>query len=381
MARFGRFAHWTAQTFQAMAMNRHTSFFDAPHAATFTLIGLNILVFGILLIGNDPMRISSATLFFGGALYSETIPNKEYWRFFAYAFLHINVIHLAMNMICMLMWAGILERRVGVTNFLTIYFAAAVGGGLASIYGHQGAFISVGASGAISGVVGALLALTLLGKLPLTPQFFIVNIGLNAALIAIASNIDWMAHLGGLIAGLIACAVLDAVATANRYWLRCHFPEFVKLGLAVTGIAAAAWLIPDPSLLAEGSALPQVAALVLGMLLVVKATDLLLARLKGLAVVTVALTVVYAALPLIFARAVWHVGAVLCTIGATTNSSVLARAGEWPCRVAALAPYWLAALILLAALLVLGRELRRGWRDVGFIGAHLIAERNRRRGI
>ena len=150
-----------------------------------------------------------------------------------------EALHFGLNMLCIAAWSGLLEHRLGATYFVILYLASAIGGSVASIYGHPGAFLGVGASGAISGIVGGLLCLTLLGKLPLSPQFFVITIGVNAMLAAKAPNVDWIAHLGGFTAGFASVALLDRLEAFNRYWLRCKFPEFVKFGIAIAAVFAA----------------------------------------------------------------------------------------------------------------------------------------------
>ena len=100
-------------------------------------------------------------------------------------------------------------------------------------------YLTVGASGATSGILGALLCLWILGKLDLRFDFFAINIGLNIAFALGNSRIDWGVHLGGFAAGLIACALLDLIEKANAYALRCKFPEAVKVNLALLVCVAA----------------------------------------------------------------------------------------------------------------------------------------------
>ena len=95
-------------------------------------------------------------------------------------------------------------------------------------------------------------------------NFFVVNIGLNAALSATVPNLDWASHLGGFAAGLIACAILDLVEKANAFFLRCKFPEFVKANLAVA-LGLAGWMVwssrpANMALSVEGAALMLAAA-------------------------------------------------------------------------------------------------------------------------
>ena len=183
-----------------------------------------------------------------------------------------------------------LENRLGATYFLIVYLASAVGGGIASIEGHSGAFLTVGASGAISGIVGALLCLTILGKLPLTLQFFMVVIGINVLFSMNAAHVDWLAHLGGFTAGFAVCALLDTAENLNRYWLRCKFPEFVKSGIAA-GFLAAALLYFEQGGQDGIGPLVAAAGAIAGLVIAIKLADIVLARPRGLAVMTVAAAV------------------------------------------------------------------------------------------
>src|SRR5262249_3229991 len=276
-----------------MRRGRRDAFFESPHAVTYILILLNAAVFGLTLIGSSPVRIDPAALFHYGALYQDTLVRKEYWRLVAYAFLHANILHFGLNMVCIAAWSGLLEHRLGATDFLAIYFASAIGGGIASVYGHSSPFLGVGASGAISGIVGALLCLTILGKLALSPQFFIVTIGINGILAARLPNVDWLAHAGGFTAGFAAFALLNPLETLNRYLLRCKFPEFVKFGIAAAPVFILLVLyfyVPS----AGNNLAVYAAECGASLLLLIKLTDLTLSRRKGLAVLVIAIAGLYA---------------------------------------------------------------------------------------
>ncbi|MBI4723590.1 MAG: rhomboid family intramembrane serine protease, partial [Rhodomicrobium sp.] len=286
-----------------MGQRGSQTFFESPHAVTYVLILLNSAAFGLTLLGNSLAQIDPATLFHYGAIYKDAVTRKEYWRFIAYAFLHANVLHFALNMLCIAAWSGLLEKRLGATYFILVYLASAIGGGVASLYGHPGPFLTVGASGAISGIVGGLLCLTILGKLQLSAQFFVITIGINAALAARVPNVDWMAHLGGFTAGVAACALLDALETLNRYWLRCKFPEFVKFGIATAAFAAVVLFHSRKPLQADIDILASAAAGSAVILLVTKLADLILARPKGLAVLVFAIAAFYGGLLLLVSSA------------------------------------------------------------------------------
>ena len=115
-----------------------------------------------------------------------------------------------------MLWGGHLEKRVGPLYFLIIFACALVFGAVIGNAIHSTPYLTVGASGATSGILGALLCLWILGRIDLQANFFAINIGLNIAFALSNSRIDWGVHLGGFAAGLIACAILDLVEKIQR---------------------------------------------------------------------------------------------------------------------------------------------------------------------
>lgn len=368
-----------------MRQRTRETFFESPHAVTYALILLNSAIFGVTLIGSSAARIHPATLFHYGALHKATLAQHEYWRLIAYAFLHANILHLGLNMLCIAAWAGLLEKRLGATYFILVYLASALGGGIASVYGHPGAFLGVGASGAISGIVGGLLCLTMLGKLPLSPQFFVVTIGVNAMLAAKVPNVDWLAHLGGFTAGFAACAILDGAEALNRYWLRCKFPEFVKFAIATAAFTVAALYLELPSANTADAWGPILAGFA-GIVLAIKLSDLILAIRRGLAVLAFAVAALYGSLAYAASGAMAGVLPSYCDRiqSLTLNDARLNAAKPFVRAACEHTPLWpaiTASLGFLAALFFLRTELKRGLGDVGFVAFGFRAERNRKQGL
>ncbi len=365
-----------------MTTTTRSGFLGSPHTATYAIILLNAIAFGVCLIGNSAFRIDGRTLFDLGALHTEAINRHEYWRLLAYAFLHANVLHFALNMMCIAAWSGILEQRLGATYFLLVYLVSAVGGGVASVYGHHGPFLGVGASGAISGTVGALLCLTLLGKLALAPTFFLVTIGLNGVIAAQARNIDWIAHLGGFTAGFIMIALLNLFEMINRFWLRCKFPEFVKFGLAVIAMTLAAIVVPKTAA-NPSQAVTYVAGWLLSVVLLIKLADIVLAQTKGLAVVAFAVACGYAVLAFAAINAAKGSLPGYCaqgyTVPATQTAFPFASLPRGAlCFNLDLLGLAGALFVFVLALIALRPEIKRGAGDVGLIANTLRAERGRR---
>jgi membrane associated rhomboid family serine protease len=356
-------------------------FFEIPHAAVYSLIAANILVYALCVRQSGAQAIPGDLLFADGAMYSAALERQEYWRLLACGFLHANLFHLATNMICLALWGGLLERRVGSFYFVVIYVCALIGGAVVGRYTHAGPYLTVGASGGISGILGALLCLWILAKIDATANFFVVNIGLNAALAFTVTNIDWGAHFGGFAFGLIACAVIDVLEKANSFVLRCKFPEFVKVNaLIIAGAIALVLSNGRPAAVFGTDGWLLLLGLALACLLAVKACDLVLSLKHGLAIVVVVFALANAAI-------VWLVGAALAVRWAC-SSHALPMVGPIDGALLSAACANLDVTLLFAAaaagaltLLAYAQELRRGLTDVGFVGATLRAERKRHHGI
>ena len=356
----------------------------SPQTGSYVLLIVNCAVFVACAVTANAVSFDSRAMLRWGAISNDTLANHEYWRLLAAAFLHINLLHLLINMICLMLWGGTLEKRVGTTYYLVIYLAAAIGGSVTSVVGHDTSFVDAGSSCAIFGIVGALVGLQLLGKPALPPQSLIFIIGINVVFNATqASSIDWMAHVGGFVTGVIACVALDLVERLNRVWLSCKFPEFVKLNV-VTAVPPAVWLGWSELSVPADRNLPALGVgLVATMIVVAKLFDLLLGRKKGLAISVVALAAANLALTFLLTGSFAWVS--MCT---SSRVRLSAAAGAWgyavtddACAHAALVPAVLSAVVGALTLLRLALQLRRGVADVGFISEGLRADRRRATGL
>lgn len=353
-------------------------FFENPHATVYLLLVVNFSAYGLCLAQSGASTIPSNLLLNAGAMYSGAISQHEYWRLVAYGFLHANLIHLVSNMFCLALWGAHLEKRVGAFYFIVIYFCALICGGVVSYLTHATPYLAVGASGAISGILGALLCLWILGKSELPFNFFVVNIGLNVVLLLSAPNIDWAAHLGGFTAGMATCAVLDLVEKLNAFLLRCKFPEFVKINsfIGLGGLALLLWqrgLVPPIA-----AAPPWLPPLAYGLacLVMIKLIDLVLAIKKGVAAVVVLFALVNGALG-------FFGGTALAAMCLRRPSFAASPAGLFDMMCAN--QYWtlpaLACCAFVLTVVIYWPWLYRGITDVGFLGASLAGERKRRQGI
>lgn len=220
------------------------------------LIALNVAAFvfsatqGAGWVVPDPERLVAV----GGNLPALTL-HGEPWRLITAMFLHGGLIHLAMNMICL--WPGgqQVEYSFGRKSFLVIYLCAGLVGGIVST-ARTTMIVSVGASGAVFGVFGAIFAYLLAHRDQLEPTVRSKQLksigtfmGINLVLGVTAAGIDLAAHLGGIVAGfLIAYGAergLDLSdqerAKASRF-RRVMIAAVVALALVGVGLAT----LPGP---------------------------------------------------------------------------------------------------------------------------------------
>ena len=132
--------------------------------------------------------------------------NGEYWRLLTVALTHGGLMHLFFNMYALLVLGNTLESAIGRNKFLAIFLISQLGASFASIYFGAINVVSVGASGAIFGLFGAMVVISKRFGLE-TKQVYVI-VGINFVIGFIFPGIDWHAHLGGLISGFIAASVL-----------------------------------------------------------------------------------------------------------------------------------------------------------------------------
>lgn len=215
------------------------------------VVTLNVLVFGIMVAtGVSPLHPSIAQALRWGADYGPLTLSGQPWRLVTNVFVHFGVVHLLANMVALLSSGAIVERLFGPLAFAALYLIAGLTGSIASLAVHP-LTVSAGASGAIFGVYGALAALVLLqrGTIPkvvfsklggVAGSFIAYNIVYGAA----NTGIDNMAHLGGLVGGAVAGALLLRPLRPARpeQVLR---PALLVVGACALGLAVT-FTLPPP---------------------------------------------------------------------------------------------------------------------------------------
>lgn len=175
---------------------------------TIVLIALNTVYFLLLSFGG--MTEDGYYLLEHGAVYAPyVIEYKEYYRLFTSIFLHFDITHLMNNMITLGVVGSNVEPVVGKVRFLLIYFISGLGGNILSLAFEIKTMdyaISAGASGAIFGLTGALLGLTILNRGRIgnvTRQGMIIMIAISLYLGFAGEGVDNLAHIGGLLSGMV----------------------------------------------------------------------------------------------------------------------------------------------------------------------------------
>ena len=140
------------------------------------------------------------------ALFAPSVKNGQWWLLITAGFLHGSIIHLLFNVYILWVIGSQLENIVGKTKFIVIYFVSLLGGSLASYLFSPFGSYSIGASGAIFGLMGAMLVVGRKRNLDISQITTLVVI--NVVIGFVLSGIDWRAHLGGLAAGAFITWVL-----------------------------------------------------------------------------------------------------------------------------------------------------------------------------
>jgi rhomboid protease GluP len=173
---------------------------------TFGIVAVNVAVFGaqMLVPGRRGVDGVAERL----ALWAPEVWDGEVWRLFTAAFIHFGALHIFFNMFVLWDIGRLLEVVVGPGRYAAVYAVAALGGTIASTLVTAG--ISGGASGALFGVAGGLLALVVLDR---EHRVFVQRdrlrsmllrfIVINGVLQFMIPNIDIAAHMGGLVTGIV----------------------------------------------------------------------------------------------------------------------------------------------------------------------------------
>ena len=182
----------------------------SPKKITMTKLILLICIVMYIILGinsNNFFNIGINALVNFGGNNLLIVQSGEVWRLISAAFLHVSLIHLLVNMYSLVIIGTQVETFIGKFKFLFVYLISAICGNLLSLIFNEANIVSVGASGAIFGLMGALLYFGYHYRLYLSEAIktqIIPVIVLNLLLGFMVSGVDNAAHIGGLIGGYLA---------------------------------------------------------------------------------------------------------------------------------------------------------------------------------
>jgi rhomboid protease GluP len=179
------------------------------------IVALNVLVFILMVVGGaDVLVPSPAIAIQWGSNYGPLTMDGQWWRLFTATFVHFGILHLAFNMLALYQTGQVVERLFGSARFLVLYIFSGLAGSVLSLLWHP-LVNGAGASGAIFGVFGGLLALTLDSRNGVPRSLMTAHRTSTITFIAynlfngfLHAGIDNAAHIGGLLGGMAMGFVL-----------------------------------------------------------------------------------------------------------------------------------------------------------------------------
>jgi rhomboid protease GluP len=213
------------------------------------LFGACIAVYLAMAIANgSPMEMSGQIMLHFGANYGPDTLSGQWWRLVTYMFLHAGIWHILFNMWCLWDLGRLCESLYGRWTYAGLYFITGIAGGLTSI-GWNPVVLSVGASGAVFGLAGALIASFYLGEFSLprlaisgTLRSLVIFAVFNIVIGQFFGGVDNACHIGGLVSGLILGALIARLAPrVDNPVRRTTIVATVALFVLLAGLGVRQW--------------------------------------------------------------------------------------------------------------------------------------------
>jgi membrane associated rhomboid family serine protease len=205
---------------------------------TQALIAINVIVFFVETAAGAPLGGGGGgTIFNKGYLFGPAITQAhQYWRIVTAGFLHDGLFHIFVNMLSLYFVGSVLEPAIGRVNFLSIYLASLLAGSFGALL-FQPLSPTVGASGAIFGIFGALIVVARARGIPIWQSGLGIVLVINLLFSVSFKGISIGGHLGGLVAGLVGGALVVELGERRR------LPVLAVLGCMAIGVASVAGAI------------------------------------------------------------------------------------------------------------------------------------------
>ncbi len=218
MAGIRQYAVRCAGRMRIKAVREQTELFEpAEKSANLVIVAVTVIAFFVMQFLE---KSSTEGVFYGhttqfllehGALYAPGVREGEWYRLLTHLFLHGDIWHLGNNMLILFCLGNALEHYIGKISYIGIYFFSGILAGLGSIMYNTVDVVSVGASGAVFGVVGAMVWLVVRNKgrlegftIPRMILFLLMSVYAGF----VEQGIDNAAHIAGLMAGFLLAVLI-----------------------------------------------------------------------------------------------------------------------------------------------------------------------------
>ena len=209
-----------------------------PRLTTIVLIAINVAVWALILVvgdaltgllslqpggiclsATDPTRwypdaTTAARCVLAGGAWQAGVASGAWWQVLTSAFTHVAPMHLGMNMISLWFLGPPMEAALGRARFLAVYLLSALTASAAVMWFAESTTQTLGASGAVFGLIGSLVVVGLKVKADLRIAF--IWLGINLAFTFLNPGISWQGHIGGLVGGLAATAIIVYAPRKDR---------------------------------------------------------------------------------------------------------------------------------------------------------------------
>ena len=236
-----------------------------PRLTSYVLIGINAVVWlAIAATGGSSSRLADLLALRAngfcapgdGFIYDPVHPvcttaaavdypgfaDGAWWQLMTSVFTHVEIWHLAMNMFALFIFGPALEGIIGRTRFLAVYLVSGLASSVLVLFLSSEYGSTVGASGALFGLLGALLVLA--KKARLNSQWLMQNLVVAVVITVVGWRlISWQGHLGGFLGGLAAAVIIAYAPKSNRsvvQWTSLALLAVVLLALSFVRAGALA---------------------------------------------------------------------------------------------------------------------------------------------
>jgi membrane associated rhomboid family serine protease len=196
---------------------------------TQALVALNVGVYLAELAAGGTVDGTGNRIYEDGALVGVLVADGDWWRLLTAAFLHYGPIHLGMNMLALWWFGQPLEHALGRGRFLLLYLVSGLAGSAGALLLSSMFVATVGASGAIFGILGAALVLERQGSMVFGGQALTLIV-INLVFTFAVGNISVGGHIGGLIGGILCLFALSRFGRGHAIHGR---PGVLGIGSAV----------------------------------------------------------------------------------------------------------------------------------------------------